>query len=60
MATTLNFIINYELLKSLRVYEGTWFGHVMFKAYHSNTNDNKVFVRLQHVSVKDACMIRFF
>jgi hypothetical protein len=54
MATTLHFIVDYEPLKSLRVYEGTWFRHVMFKAYQSNTNDNKVFVGLQHVSVKDA------
>jgi hypothetical protein len=26
----------------------------MSKAYQSNINDNKVFVGLQHVSVKDA------
>jgi hypothetical protein len=54
MATTLHFIINYEILKNLKVYEGTWFGHVICKAYHSDTNDNKVFARLQHVNVKDA------
>jgi len=54
MATTLHFIIDYELLKSLKVYESTWFGHKMSRAYHSDTNDNKVFVKLQHVSVKDA------
>jgi hypothetical protein len=27
---------------------------VICKAYHSDTNDNKVFARLQHVNVKDA------
>jgi hypothetical protein len=32
MATTLHFIIDYEPLKILRVYEGTCFKHVMFKA----------------------------
>jgi hypothetical protein len=54
MATTVHFIIDYDLLKSFRVYEGTWFGHVMSKACQSNTNDNKVSTRLQHVNVKDA------
>jgi hypothetical protein len=54
MATTVHFIIDYDLLKSFRVYEGTWFGHVMSKACQSDTNDNKVSTRLQHVNVKDA------
>jgi hypothetical protein len=33
MATTLYSIIDCECLKILRVYYGTCFGHVMFKAY---------------------------
>jgi hypothetical protein len=45
---------NCEPLKILRVYEGTCSRHVMFKACQYGTNDNKVFVGLQHVSVKDA------
>jgi hypothetical protein len=32
MATTMHSIIDCELLKICRVYEGTWFGHLMFKA----------------------------
>jgi hypothetical protein len=31
MATTFWFIIDYESLKFLWVYEDIWFGHVMFK-----------------------------
>jgi hypothetical protein len=31
MAVTLQSIIDYEPLKLLQVYEGTWFGHVMSK-----------------------------
>jgi hypothetical protein len=33
MVTFIQFIINYEPLKILKVYEGTCFGHVMYKAY---------------------------
>ncbi len=33
MATTLHFVIDYEPLKIVMVYEGTCFEHVMFKAY---------------------------
>jgi hypothetical protein len=33
MATTLHSNIDYESLKIFKVYEGTYFGHVMFKAY---------------------------
>ncbi len=33
MATTFHFVIDYEPLKILRVYEGTCSEHVMFKAY---------------------------
>jgi hypothetical protein len=51
--TTLHFIIGCEPLKILKVYEGTCFGHVMFKACQYVTYDDKVFVGLQHVSVKD-------
>ncbi len=54
MPTTLHFIIDCEPLKSFRVYEGTWFGHVMSKACQFDTNENKVSTRLQHVNVKDA------
>jgi hypothetical protein len=50
----LHSIINCEPLKILKVYEGTCFEHVMSKAYKYVTNDDKVFVGLEHVSVKDA------
>jgi hypothetical protein len=53
MATTLHSIINCEPLKKIGVYEGTNFGHVMFKGYQYATNDDNVFTRLQHVNVKD-------
>ncbi len=53
MVITLHSIVDCEPLNNFRVYEGTSFGHVMFKAYQYATNDDKVFVRLQHVSVKD-------
>jgi hypothetical protein len=54
MVITLHFIVDCEPLNSFRVYEGTSFGRVMFKAYQYVTNDDKVFARLQHVSAKDA------
>jgi hypothetical protein len=54
MTTTLHSIIGCEPLKILKVYEDTHFGHVMFKACQYVTYDDKVFVGLQHVSVKDA------
>jgi hypothetical protein len=38
----------------LRVYEGTCFGHVMFKTCQHITNDVKVYTRLTLMSVKDA------
>ncbi len=43
MVTTLWIIIDFELLKLLWVYEGTCFGHVMFKLQYV-ANDDKVFV----------------
>jgi hypothetical protein len=46
MAIALHFIIDCEPLKKIKVYEGTSFRHVMFKAYQYATNDDKVFVRL--------------
>jgi hypothetical protein len=54
VATTLHSVINCEPLKILRVYEGTCFGHVMFKACQYAINNNKISVRFQYVSVKDA------
>jgi hypothetical protein len=54
MATTLHSIIDCEPMKFFRVYEGTCFGHVMSSACEYVTNDDKVFVGLEHVSVKDA------
>jgi hypothetical protein len=54
MATTLCSIIDYELLKFLQVYEGTCFGHVMFKICQYELNDDKAFVGQTLVSVKDA------
>jgi hypothetical protein len=33
MATTLRSIVDYRPLKLQRVYEGTCFGNIMFKAY---------------------------
>jgi hypothetical protein len=33
MATTLHSIVDFHLLKLQRVYEGTCFGHIIFKAY---------------------------
>jgi hypothetical protein len=53
MAVTLRLIINCELFKLLRVYEGTCFGHVMSKMYQYATNDNKVLMGLTLVNVKD-------
>jgi hypothetical protein len=54
MATTLHSIIDCEPMKIFRVYEGTCFGHVMFNACQYATNDDKIFVGLEHMSVKDA------
>jgi hypothetical protein len=53
MATTLQLIINCELLKLLRVYEGTCFGHVMSKMCQYAMNVDKVLVGLTLVNVKD-------
>ncbi len=54
MAITLHFIIDCELLLMSRVYEGTCFGHVMFKVCLYTTNLNKVSVGLTLVSVTNA------
>jgi hypothetical protein len=54
MAVALHSIVNCEPLNNFKVYEGTSFGHVMFRAYKYVTNDDKLFARLQHVNVKDA------
>jgi hypothetical protein len=53
MATTLQSIINYELLNLLWVYEGTCFGHVMFKLCQYVLNDDKVSMGLILVNGKD-------
>jgi hypothetical protein len=54
MATIMHSIIDYEPLKILKVYEGTCFGHVMSKAHQYATHDDKIFVGLRNVSVKEA------
>jgi len=54
MATTFHSIVDYELLNLQRVYEGTCFGCMLFKACQYATNDDKVSMGLSQVSVKDA------
>jgi hypothetical protein len=51
---TLQLIIDYKPLKLFMVYEGTCFGHVMFKVCQYVTNDNKKIYGLKNVNVKDA------
>ncbi len=53
MVTTLHFDIDHGPLKMQIVYEGILCQHVMFKACQYATNDEKVFVRLKHASMKD-------
>lgn len=53
MAIALHSIINCEILKILRVYGSTWFGHVTSKACQYATNDEKKFVVLRNVNVKE-------
>jgi len=50
---TLHYIVNCEPLKILKVYDGTCFGHVMFKTCQYATNDDKFFVGLEHVNLKE-------
>jgi hypothetical protein len=54
MVMALQSIVDIEPLKMLRVYEGTCFGHVMFKVCQYTINDDKVSTRLTLMSVKDA------
>ncbi len=54
MATTLRSTIECKSLKILQVYEGIYFKHVMSKACSYATNNNKVFMGLNLVSVKDS------
>ncbi len=54
MATTLCSIVDSRTLKLQWVYEGTCFGHIMFKAYQYATNDEKVTTSLKQVNVKVA------
>jgi hypothetical protein len=53
MVTILHSINDCEPLKFFKVYEGTCFGHVMLKAYQYTTNDNKFFVRLRNMTMKE-------
>jgi hypothetical protein len=53
MTISLQFIIDYEPLKPLWVYEGTYFGHVMSKTCQFATNDDKVYVCLNLANVKN-------
>jgi hypothetical protein len=54
MAIVLCSIVDCEMLNLLRVYKATCFGHVLFKTCQYATNDDKVFMGLRQVSVKDA------
>jgi len=54
MVAILQSIVDYEPLTLLMVYEDTCFGHVMFKMCQYATNDDKVFIGLKGVNVKDA------
>jgi hypothetical protein len=54
MVAILQSIVDYEPLKLFMVYEGTCFGHVMFKMCQYATNDDKVFIGLKNVNVNDA------
>jgi hypothetical protein len=54
MAPTLHSIIDCELLNLFHVYEGTCFGHVLFKTCQYSMNDDKVSMGLKKMSVKDA------
>jgi hypothetical protein len=53
MATTLHSIIDCECIKILKVYEGTCLGHVVSEACYYATNDDKIFIWLRNVSVKE-------
>ncbi len=53
MASALCSIIDCQLLKFLKVYKGTCFGHVMYKECQYATNDDKVSKGLVQVNVKD-------
>lgn len=52
MVTTLGSIVDYCLLKLQWVHEGACFGHIVFKAYQCDINDEKVIVGLKHVNLK--------
>jgi hypothetical protein len=53
MVIILHSIIDCEPLKIFKVYEGACFGHVMLKAYQYTTNDNKIFVGLRNITLKE-------
>jgi hypothetical protein len=53
MVATLHSIIDYEPLKNFRFYEGTCFKHVISKGCRYAMNDDKVFIGLKNVSVKE-------
>jgi hypothetical protein len=52
VVVALQSIIDCELFKLLRVYEGICFEHVMFKTCQYATNDDKVLVGLSLVEVE--------
>jgi hypothetical protein len=54
MVATLQLIIDYEPLKLFMVYKCSCFGHVIFKVCQYATNDDKIFIGLKIVNVKDA------
>jgi hypothetical protein len=51
MAIILHSIIDYEPLKIIKVYEGTYFEYDMSKACLYGTNYNNFFVELRNVTV---------
>jgi len=53
MATTLHSIIKCGPFKKIKVYEDICFEHVMSKACQYATNDNKYFIQLKNVNVKE-------
>jgi hypothetical protein len=54
MAITFCSIVDCRPLKLKWVYEGTSFGHIMFKVCQYATNDEKVTIDMKQVSVKVA------
>jgi len=54
MVIALHSIVDCELLNFPHAYEGTCFGHVLFKACQYSMNDEKCSMELRQVNVRDA------